>query len=66
MPNCRTTKAKPAKQAAVTTTQAAIVGQKPIRGKSRGNSKNIGSVGTTYQNVYQAWFEIFSCGWFSR
>ena len=36
------------------TTEIASVGQKPKRDNKRGNSKNIGSVGTTYQNVYQA------------
>ena len=28
--------------------------QKPKRDKSQGNIKNIGKVGSTYQNVYQA------------
>ena len=39
---------------------AAIVGQKPIFGSSIGKARNIGSVGSTYQNVYQAWLAIFS------
>ena len=42
-----------------------MVGQKPMRGKKNGNNRNIGSVGTTYQNVYQAWFAILDSGCFS-
>ena len=37
------------------------VAQNPRRGSSSGNTKNMGRVGTTYQKVYQACFEIFSC-----
>ena len=47
----------------VITTHASSVGQKPIRGSKTGKARNIGSVGTTYQNVYQAWLAIFTCGW---
>lgn len=54
MPNRRTITAKIAKLASVTATLAPIVIQNPIRGSSQGNTRNIGSVGTTYQNVYQA------------
>lgn len=37
-----------------------IVAQKPILGSRKGNRRNIGSVGTTYQKVYQAWLAIFA------
>jgi hypothetical protein len=40
-------------------------GQKPSRGRSRGKVRNIGSVGSTYQKVYQERFAIFCWGWFS-
>src|SRR5688572_16807003 len=50
------------KQATVSSTQAARVGQNPRRGSSAGNTRNIGSVGTTYQNVYQAWLAILAAG----
>src|SRR6478672_7864420 len=33
-----------------------------MRGRSHGKARNIGSVGTTYQNVYHAWLEIFEAG----
>ena len=35
------------------TTDIPSVGQKPNRFSKKGNAKNIGSVGTTYQKVYQ-------------
>ena len=54
MPSCPTSNENSQKQAAVTKALANSVGQKPIRGSNVGNIKNIGSVGTTYQNVYQA------------
>lgn len=54
MPKRRTTSANTPKQIAVVTVLAIIVGQKPIRGSRYGKIKNIGSVGTTYQKVYQA------------
>lgn len=54
MPNRRTKAANSAKLATVTSTLAAIVAQKPSLGSSAGKSTNIGKVGTTYQNVYQA------------
>lgn len=38
---------------------AMSVGQKPQDGYTKGNTRNIGSVGTTYQNVYHAWLAIF-------
>jgi hypothetical protein len=41
------------------------VGQKPRRGKSKGKARNMGSVGTTYQKVYQAWFAILLMACFS-
>src|SRR6185437_8689758 len=53
IPNRRTSSANSQKHSTVITTQTSSVGQKPRRG----------SVGTTYQNVYQAWFAIFDCGW---
>src|SRR5450759_453391 len=65
MPKRRTASEKSPKHAAVMMTQASRVGQKPMRGSSAGNARNIGNVGTTYQNVYQAWFAIFSWGCFS-
>ena len=34
--------------------------QNPVTLYIKGNAKNIGSVGITYQNVYQAWLVIFS------
>ena len=40
-------------------------GQKPQRASSQGKARNIGSVGSTYQKVYQAWLASFSWGWFS-
>jgi hypothetical protein len=45
---------KQPKQTAVIAADAASVGQNPIRGSSDGNARNIGNVGTTYQNVYHA------------
>ena len=54
MPNRRSASANSQKQAMVIATQAASAGQKPIRGNSSGKARNIGSVGMTYQNVYQA------------
>src|SRR5450759_2321993 len=65
MPKRRTASAKTPKQMTVMMTQTSRVGQKPRRGSSAGNARNIGNVGTTYQNVYQAWFAIFSGGCFS-
>ena len=61
-PNFRMTRAKAAKHTMVKTLLASIAGQKPRRDKSAGNARNMGRVGTTYQNVYQAWLAIFSCG----
>jgi hypothetical protein len=63
IPNRRTSNANSQKHTTVITTQASRVGQKPRRGSSRGKARNIGSVGTTYRNVYQAWLAIFDCGW---
>jgi len=54
IPNRRITNAKTPKHAMVITTQDTSVSQKPKRGNKSGKAKNIGSVGTTYQNVYQA------------
>lgn len=53
-PKFRMTRAKTVKHKMVMPTPASMEGQKPIRGKSAGNARNMGSVGTTYQNVYQA------------
>ena len=64
-PNFRMKRANKAKQIIVMKMLTTIEGQKPIRGMSAGNARNIGRVGTTYQNVYQAWFAIFSDDWFS-
>lgn len=51
----------------VITVQMANVGQKPNLGSSTGNTRNMGSVGRTYQNVYQhdgrVWhLAAFQCG----
>jgi len=54
IPKRRTASAKRPKHAAVISTQASSVGQNPRRGSSAGKTRNIGNVGTTYQNVYQA------------
>ena len=54
IPKRRTASAKRPKHATVMSTQASSVGQKPRRGSSAGKTRNIGNVGTTYQNVYQA------------
>jgi hypothetical protein len=36
------------------TTDIPSVGQKPNRLSKKGNARNMGKVGTTYQKVYQA------------
>ena len=54
IPNFFTTMAKSQKQTTVITTLAAIVPQNPQRGSRPGKARNIGNVGTTYQNVYHA------------
>jgi hypothetical protein len=61
-PNRLSTCAKTKKHASVIAIQEANVHQKPMRSWRKGNAKNIGNVGTTYQNVYQAWLDIFSGG----
>lgn len=66
MPRDRIASAKSQKTSAVRTMQPASVGQKPKRGSSIGKSRNIGSVGTTYQNVSQAWLASFCWGCCSR
>ncbi|MNC97310.1 hypothetical protein D3C83_149270 [compost metagenome] len=65
MPNGRSASANSPKHTTVMTTLAAMVGQKPMRPSRKGKARNIGSVGTTYQNVYQAWLAILACGCFS-
>src|SRR3954468_6639095 len=62
MPKRRTASANKPKQMTVMTMQASNAGQNPRRVSNTGNARNIGRVGTTYQNVYQAWFAIFSVG----
>src|SRR5471030_531372 len=65
MPNRFRIKAKPTKQTPDNKAQEKSVVQNPSLGNSKGNARNIGNVGTTYQNVYQAWLATFSSGWFS-
>jgi len=54
MPNLRIKLAKNTKLTNEMMIQANSVSQKPNLGKSNGKNKNIGKVGTTYQNVYHA------------
>ncbi len=65
MPKRQTKSVKGPKHTTVIMTQARRAGQKPTRGNRTGKVKNMGSVGTTCQNVYQAWFVIVCYGWFS-
>jgi hypothetical protein len=62
MPKRRTASANRPKQTTVIMLQTSSAGQKPRRGSNTGNARNIGKVGSTYQNVYQAWLAIFSMG----
>jgi hypothetical protein len=50
-PNQRATNAHAMKQMTVKPTHTARVCQNPRRGSRKGNTRNIGSVGTTYQKV---------------
>src|SRR5687768_9010509 len=59
------TSVKSPKQTTVITRHVSSVGQKPILDSKAGNTRNIGSVGSTYQNVYQAWFATLAGGWSS-
>ena len=54
MPKRRTQNANRPKQITVISMLASIAGQNPNRCSNAGNNRNIGSVGSTYQNVYQA------------
>ena len=54
IPNGRTAYASTPQQTTVKTMPEPSAGQKPNRVNSDGNSRNIGNVGMTYQNVYLA------------
>lgn len=54
MPKRFKIKAKRTKQSIVSRLPLSKAGQKPKRDSNNGNTKNIGKVGKTYQNVYQA------------
>jgi len=60
IPNGLTHAANTAKHAMVMTALRPNAGQKPNRASNAGNTRNIGNVGTTYQNVYHAWLAISS------
>lgn len=60
IPNRRTVRPRTPKQITVSRTDAPIAaGKLQFLCSSQGKRRNIGIVGNTYQNVYQAWLPIF-------